>query len=74
MTFPFIDQAIALIHHGARNGNLRQLTLSPLARSPDKVVMIPKMKRPYNIAFTINANDIVLPYQFKASRKTPKPL
>jgi hypothetical protein len=29
---------------------------------------------PYNTAFTMNANDIVLPYQFKASRKTPNPL
>lgn len=42
--------------------------------SAEMVVVIPKMKRPYKTAFTMSANDIVLPYQFKASRKTPSPL
>ena len=54
-------------------GMFRQLSLGLLA-SAEMVVIIPKMRRPYNTAFTMNANDIVLAYQFKASRKTPSPL
>jgi len=37
------------------------------------VMIEPKMKRLYRIAFTMNAKDITLPYQFNASRKTPNP-
>jgi hypothetical protein len=51
----------------------QQLSLGFLA-SAEKVVIVPKMRRPYNTVFTMNANDIVLAYQFKASRKTPSPL
>jgi hypothetical protein len=36
-------------------------------------VMIPKISRPYKIRFSEKAKDITLPYQFKASTKTPIP-
>jgi hypothetical protein len=56
-----------------RTAIVRQQSFGVLARA-EMVVVIPKMRRPYKTAFTMSANDIVLPYQFKASRKTPSPL